>query len=262
MTATWPDQPTVDADTAVAALEDFKVAKWGQPAPLADGTCHCGRPIKYNLREGVIGHVDPAVNAACTEPWPDEPNPARWELSRGMGKVLDRLGATMDRATIGQVEPGDRLNLVTTDGEVHEIVVTSEPQADADGMVRFEVGDAERVAAMERITGIGAYWRRAVDGDTPGQCDPGHGPVQPIGLEPHHAAARLCTDEERAALEARALACASRDDLQRAAERVRQAMAPEFATGGVVEPARVGRWVVGQGWVPVDGLGPYEGATS
>lgn len=47
---------------------------------------------------------------------------------------------------------------------------------------------------------------------------------------PEHRAARQRTDAEQAALS---------------------------------QPAtRVGRWVVGQGWVPVDGLGPYEGATN
>jgi hypothetical protein len=30
---------------------------------------------------------------------------------------------------------------------------------------------------------------------------------------------------------------------------------------GVVEVPHVGRWVVGRGWVPVDGLGPHEGAS-
>lgn len=49
-------------------------------------------------------------------------------------------------------------------------------------------------------------------------------------LEPHHAAARHRTAEEQAAL-----------------------------AGS--EP-RVGRWVVGEGWVPVDGRGPYEGSTT
>lgn len=32
------------------------------------------------------------------------------------------------------------------------------------------------------------------------------------------------------------------------------------ATAGPSEP-RIGRWVVGRGWVPVDGRGPYEGGT-
>jgi hypothetical protein len=46
-----------------------------------------------------------------------------------------------------------------------------------------------------------------------------------LGEPPEHRVARQRTGEEQAAL----------------------------------TPPRVGRWVVGQGWVPVDGLGPYEG---
>ena len=26
----------------------FEVVKWSHPTPLADGTCHCGQPIKYD----------------------------------------------------------------------------------------------------------------------------------------------------------------------------------------------------------------------
>lgn len=48
-------------------------------------------------------------------------------------------------------------------------------------------------------------------------------------LRPEHRAAKTRTDEEEAALSPR-------------------------------EP-RAGKWVVGRGWVPVDGGGPYEGAS-
>lgn len=67
-----------------------QVAKWGQWESLADGTCHCGQPLKYNLSAGYVGHADPAVNGACPEPWPDAPNPAMYEMSRRITDVVMR----------------------------------------------------------------------------------------------------------------------------------------------------------------------------
>jgi hypothetical protein len=56
-----------------------------------------------------------------------------------------------------------------------------------------------------------------------------------LGLEPHHRRGKQRTDGERATLTARALACATQDDVRRAAGRVRADMlAPKMATGGVV----------------------------
>lgn len=79
-------------------MTDFQVAKWGHSVPLADGVCHCGQPIKYNLREGVVGHVDPDANAACAEPWPDVPVPERYAARRAFAASLKRGSEALDRA--------------------------------------------------------------------------------------------------------------------------------------------------------------------
>lgn len=77
--------------------QPMQVSKWGHWEPLADGTCHCGQPLKYNLRVGYVGHADPATNEVCPEPWPDVPNPTGYELSRRITEVVGRH-EVLDRA--------------------------------------------------------------------------------------------------------------------------------------------------------------------
>lgn len=88
---------TTEPDDAEAPAT-FKVAKWGHAVPLADGVCHCGQPIKYNLWEGVVAHADPGANAVCAEPWPDVPAPERYAASRAIAAVLKRGSEALDRA--------------------------------------------------------------------------------------------------------------------------------------------------------------------
>jgi hypothetical protein len=78
--------------------QQFTVGKWGHWEPLADGVCHCGQPLKYNLRAGYVGHADPAVNEVCAEPWPDVPNPTGYEVARRFAATLKRAGVALDRA--------------------------------------------------------------------------------------------------------------------------------------------------------------------
>ena len=84
-------------DTTIGE-QSMQVQKWGHWEPLADGTCHCGQPLKYNLAASLIGHTDPAVNEMCPEPWPDWPNPGRYELARRFAATIKRAGVVFDRS--------------------------------------------------------------------------------------------------------------------------------------------------------------------
>lgn len=97
----------------------FEVAKYGSSVLLADGTCRCGQPIKCNLRAGYVGHTDPAVNAACAEPWPDVPNPAAYEVARRYAEVTTRVfaGRPTESAPALGLEPHHRRGKERTDGE-------------------------------------------------------------------------------------------------------------------------------------------------
>ena len=77
--------------------QPMQVTKWGQWEALADGTCHCGQPIKYNLSAGFVGHADPAVNEACPEPYPDVPNPVGYETARRFVATVRRADEAFDR---------------------------------------------------------------------------------------------------------------------------------------------------------------------
>ncbi len=170
--------------------------------------------------------VEPGTRTDGTfvaDEWPDQP--------------------AVDADTAAALKPGDPLRVVLDTGEEHHLVVTSDPQVDADGTVRFEAADPDRVAAMERLGELGARFAMHVPdggipnghggwlhpgpepsdeqpGDLSGWTDMGYideDPVAPaLGLEPHHAAARLRTDEER------------------------RALAPKMATGGVVRSGVTG----------------------
>ncbi len=89
----------------MALDEPMTVAKWSHPVPLADGTCHCGRAIKYNLARlmsPIVVHVAPAPD--CPEPWPNEPAPEEYELGRKMAALLADTSTALDRA-LG-IKPG------------------------------------------------------------------------------------------------------------------------------------------------------------
>lgn len=140
--------------------EIFEVTKWGYSVQLADGTCHCGRPIKYNLCGGVIGHVDPDANAVCAEPWPDVPAPERYAASRAVAAELQRAGEVLDQA----------------------LGVQPTVSAPALGLEPCEVEDQQDADVRRALSAMQTF-------------DPGE-----RAEEPHHAAARLRTDDERAAL--------------------------------------------------------------
>lgn len=138
-----------------------------------------------------------------------------------------------------RVQRGDHLQVRTDDGDVHDLVALDDAEVGADGMVTFPAADAAAHEVVERIVALGAnrlrsdvakYQALAQHADAAEAAGTNvrfefAGPS--ITEAPEHRAARQRTDAEQAAL------------------------AP---------PARVGRWVAGQGWVPVDGLGPYEGS--
>lgn len=158
---------------------EFTVAKWGQLEPLADGTCHCGQPMKYNLAAGIVGHTDPAVNATCTEPWPDVPNPSAWALSRGVTATLGRLGAAMDRVALTEDPPTTVLKAGTpTPASVGQRIAVVE----ADGTTRTGVVDS--VHADGSFTFVQRPVSEAVT----------------KWLEPHHARGKERTDDEAAVL--------------------------------------------------------------
>ncbi len=105
--------------------EPFEVTKLSQPVPVADGVCHCGTAIKYNLALGVVAHVaepDATAGPPCAEPWPDVPNPSAWALSRQMPDVWRRGVELLDRTLgVGDLPPEQRVAKERT-GEEHAAV--------------------------------------------------------------------------------------------------------------------------------------------
>lgn len=98
----------------------------------------------------------------------------------------------LDHASAALVERGDRLDVVTTDGDRLECVVTSDPQIREDGTVTFDAADAERHAAMERLSAL-TQWP-----DQPSSAD-----TAVEQLEVHHARGRERTDAEEVAVSRR-----------------------------------------------------------
>jgi hypothetical protein len=87
------------------------------------------------------------------------------------------------------VQRGDRLNVVTDDGDRHDLVVTSDPRTNPDGTVTFDAANAERHAAMERLEAL-TRWP-----DQPASAD-----AAVERLEVHHWRGRQPTDEEALAV--------------------------------------------------------------
>jgi hypothetical protein len=105
--AEWPQQLSEPLDVLLERLEEpMKVAKWGHAVPLADGTCHCGRSLRYNLRARIVGHVEGTVES-CPEPWPNLPAPEEYELSRRMAEAMERGGRLLDRIALSPERLGD-----------------------------------------------------------------------------------------------------------------------------------------------------------
>lgn len=207
-------------------------------------------------RQWLLDTAHHRIAARAAEPDGGEPDETEALTRRLTGMSPDEVRAAQ------LPQPGDRLRFDDGDG-VHDLVVTGPAEVGPDGMVSFPAANAAARAAADRIAELDAraagarllaegkptHPRQDDDGswyDVPCDCrleptastpeelaaavETLHtaGPVLDrlvLGEPPEHRAARRRTDEEQAALSV----------------------------------PRVGRWVAGKGWVPVDGLGPCEG---
>ncbi len=129
--------------------------------------------------------------------WASDTDAARrWLLDAARRRIEARAAEPVGpdesdllRARLDTLRSGDRLDVVTSDGDRREFVVTGDPQVREDGTVSFDAADAERHAAMERLLrNGGAIIDRAMRAGR-------------FTDQPHHARGWERTDEEHAALE-------------------------------------------------------------